>query len=48
MEFQSLIAEGNDGDDDDLVVMAFFLACDDFWRMFDNSFPACVFLVLLF
>ena len=21
----------------------FFLACKDFWRMFDNSFPACIF-----
>ena len=23
------------------VVVAFFLACEDFRRMFDNSFPAC-------
>ena len=22
----------------------FFLACEDFGRMFDNSFPACAFL----
>ena len=22
-----------------------FLACEDFGRMFDNSFPACVFII---
>ena len=26
-----------------VVVVAFFLACKDFWRMFNNSFPACAF-----
>ena len=26
-----------------LVVVAFFLACEDFGRMFDHSFPACAF-----
>ena len=25
-----------------------FLACEDFGRMFDNSFPACVVCLLLF
>ena len=25
----------------------FFLACEDFWRMFDHSFPACVFVVVV-
>ena len=25
------------------VVVAFFLACEDFGRMIDNSFPACAF-----
>ena len=23
----------------------FFLACKDFWRMFDNSVPACAFFL---
>ena len=25
------------------VVVAFFLACEDFWRMFHHSFLACAF-----
>ena len=25
------------------VGSGFFLACEDFWRMFENSFPACAF-----
>ena len=25
---------------------SFILACEDFGRMFDNSFPACTFFVL--
>ena len=28
--------------------MAYFLACKDFWRKFDSSFPACTFLVFFF
>ena len=28
-----------------LVVVGFFLACKDFGRMFDNSFPACTVFV---
>ena len=32
-----------------VVVVAFFLACEDFGRMFDHSFPACaVFLFFFF
>ena len=26
----------------------FFLACEDFEKMFDNLFPACAFLFILF
>ena len=26
----------------------FFLACEDFGRMFDNSFPTCVFFCFVF
>ena len=26
----------------------FFLACDNFWRMFDNSFPAFAFFFFFF
>ena len=26
----------------------FFLACEDFARMFDNSFPACAFFFFFF
>ena len=29
-----------------VVVVAFFLACEDFGRMSDNSFPACAFFFL--
>ena len=29
-----------------IFVAGFFLACDDFGRMFDNSFPACAFLLV--
>ena len=28
------------------VVVGFFLACEDFGRMFDNSSPACAFFFL--
>ena len=27
---------------------SYFLACEDLWRMFDHSFPACAFFFLLF
>ena len=26
----------------------FFLACEDFWRMFDQSFPTCLFFFFFF
>ena len=29
------------------TMVAFFLACEDFGRMFDNSFPACAFFFKL-
>ena len=29
-----------------VVVVGFFLACEDFGRMFNNSFPACMLLLL--
>ena len=28
-----------------LECIGFFLACEDFWRMFDSSFPACAFFI---
>ena len=30
-----------------MVVVAFFLAPEDFGRMFDNSFPACAVFVVV-
>ena len=31
-----------------MMVVAFFLACVDFRRMFNNLFPACAFVVVVF
>ena len=31
----------------DIVIGGFFLACEDFGRMFDLSFPACTFFFFL-
>ena len=28
--------------------VGFFLACEEFWRMFDNLFPACAFKFFFF